>query len=204
MRERGARVHHYLQQYGYPGLFALLAAGVLGLPIPDETLLAMAGWLARRGDLHPVATVAVATAGSLCGLTISFILGRIVGVQVIHRFGPWLHISAARFTRFHTWYQRRGGWLITFGYFVPGFRHVVAIIAGSSALAWRLFLPFAAVGAFLWVTTFISLGYTFGREWQTARLPVRLAMIGLGAGLTAAGVIVARVRRRLARRINAA
>ncbi len=192
--------HNLLHDYGYAGLFALLAAGVVGVPVPDETLLAVAGLLIRRGDFHPAAAWSAAVAGSLCGLSISFILGRTLGYGVIHRFGPWLHISEAQLARFHVWYDRWGRWLITFGYFVPGVRHLVAIVAGASKLSWRVFLPFAATGAVLWVSTFVSLGYSFGRQWQNAGLPVRLGMIGFGTVVSLAGLTAALIRRRRARR----
>ena len=43
---------HWIEQYGYAGLFVLLMLGVLGLPVSDETLLVFAGYLSAKGTLR--------------------------------------------------------------------------------------------------------------------------------------------------------
>ena len=47
--------HHFaywLSHYGYSGLFGLLMFGVIGVPVPEETLLTFAGVLVYRGHLE--------------------------------------------------------------------------------------------------------------------------------------------------------
>ena len=46
----------WLSQWGYAGLFGLLVFGIIGLPIPDETLLVFSGYLVSQGRLHPLFT----------------------------------------------------------------------------------------------------------------------------------------------------
>ena len=41
----------FLIKYSYLGIFAALGLGILGLPIPDETLMALAGFLAFKGTI---------------------------------------------------------------------------------------------------------------------------------------------------------
>ena len=55
----------WVSQYGYAALFALLVLGIVGLPIPDETLLTFAGYLAYRNDLRLSLTLLVGILGSL-------------------------------------------------------------------------------------------------------------------------------------------
>lgn len=51
-------------------------------------------------------------------------------------------------------------------YFIPGVRHLAALVVGSSALSLTVFAPFAYTGALLWSATFIGLGYVAGEEWS--------------------------------------
>ena len=63
-------------RYGYFAIFCLLMLGIVGPLIPDETILVFAGLLARQGKLDYAAVLAAGYAGSLCGITVSYLLGR--------------------------------------------------------------------------------------------------------------------------------
>lgn len=174
----------WLIRYGYAGVFLGLVLGVVGLPIPDETLLTLSGYLAFRGDFRLLPTCAVGFFGSACGITISYLLGRVVGLRLDGRLGRLLHLDRRALERVHIWFARGGKWLLLVGYFIPGVRHLTAIVAGSSKLEAPVFALFAYSGALLWSLTFISIGYRFGGEWRRVfhaisdhRLPV-LAVAG--------------------------
>ncbi len=159
-------VNHLVSQYGYFGIFSLLLLGVLGLPVPDETLLAFAGFLVSRQQLHPVPTLLAAFLGSICGITISYGIGRTLGFYLIHRYGSALHITQDRIDRVHDWFGRVGTWGLLIGYFIPGVRHLTAMAAGTSGLRPVAFAAFAYSGACIWVLTFVSVGYFVGEEWK--------------------------------------
>jgi membrane protein DedA with SNARE-associated domain len=157
---------HWLSQYGYAGVFLGLVLGIVGLPIPDETLLTFSGYLVYRGEFALLPTCAVAFLGSACGITISYTLGRVLEVRLGGRLGRFLHVSPKSLERAHAWFERGGKWLLLLGYFIPGVRHLTAIVAGSSRLEPRAFALFAYSGALLWSLTFIALGYFFGEQWK--------------------------------------
>jgi membrane protein DedA with SNARE-associated domain len=178
-------IAHWIGQYGYFGIFSLLMLGIVGVPVPDETLLTFAGYLVFKGRMHFIPTYAAAVLGSTCGITVSYGLGRSLGVLVIHRYGHSLHITQERLARVHQWFERVGTWSLLVGYFVPGLRHLIAIVAGTSRLRPLLFALFAYTGACVWVLAFVSLGYLGGEEWervlrQIQRHQVTAALIGLG------------------------
>jgi len=156
----------WISQYGYFAVFVLLMLGIVGLPVPDETLLAFSGYLAFKGNLSLPLAFAAAWAGSTCGITISYYLGRTFGLALIHRYGKYLRITEEHVMKAHAWFERVGHWGLTFGYFVPGVRHLTAYAAGMSEVAPRQFALFAYSGGFLWAATFISIGYFLGERWQ--------------------------------------
>src|SRR5258708_15306133 len=80
----------WIAQYGYLAIFSLLVLGIVGLPVPDETLLTFTGYLVYQGHLSLPLAFFCAFAGSACGITLSYILGRTFGLTLIHRYGRYL------------------------------------------------------------------------------------------------------------------
>ena len=158
----------WVTHYGSVSLFFLMMLGIIGLPIPDETLLVFSGYLIFKGTLNPLFTFSMALLGSATGITVSYLLGRIYGLKLIHRYGRYLHLTEARFWKVHNWFERAGRWSLFFGYYIAGVRHLTAMVAGASALEYPVFAGFAYCGAFTWVLTFLSLGYVLGDRWQGA------------------------------------
>ena len=117
--------------------------GIVGLPVPDETLLTFSGYLIFSGHLRPGPALAAALAGSMCGISISYLLGRTFGAALLHRYGRYVHLTEERIAKAHEWFERAGRWGLTFGYFIPGVRHFTAYAAGMSELEPHVFAVFA-------------------------------------------------------------
>ena len=156
----------WISAYGYLGVFVLLMLGIVGLPIPDETLLVFSGYLIFRGKLHPTGVFVAAFSGSASGISISYLLGRLLGLKVVSRYGRFFGATDQRVKRVHDWFAGFGHWALVFGYFVPGVRHFTAMIAGVSGLELASFMLFGYLGALVWVATFLSIGYFFGDNWS--------------------------------------
>jgi membrane protein DedA with SNARE-associated domain len=159
-------VFHWITTYGYGMLFLLLMLGVVGLPVPDETLLLFCGYLISKGQMHRFPAWASAVCGSWCGITLSYTIGRTLGIGVVHRFGKYLHITQERMDNVHRWFDRIGHWALMVGYYIAGVRHFTAIVAGTSGLGFFSFAAYAWTGGLLWVTTFLTLGYYLGENWK--------------------------------------
>ncbi len=157
----------WITHYGYGAIFLLLLLGIVGLPIPDETILGFCGYLIYKGTLHPVPTYLTALAGSWCGITLSYTIGRTLGAGAVSRYGNRLHLTEDRLNRVHQWFNRIGHWALAAGYFIAGLRHLTAIVAGMSKLEFPYFAAYAWSGGAIWVLTFILLGYLFGEQWKT-------------------------------------
>lgn len=163
---------NWIPEYGYPALFLLLMLGIVGLPIPDETLLTFSGYLIFKNQLLWMPTMATAFFGSICGITISYLIGRRLGLFVVRTVGHRLRIGLDDLDKVHAWYMRWGKYTLILSYFVPGVRHLAALVAGSSNLPWVIFMPFASMGALIWSATFLGLGYGLGETWMNASATV--------------------------------
>ena len=182
----------WLSQYGYLAIFGLLVLGIVGLPVPDETMLTFTGYLVYQGHLSLPIALAAAFAGSACGISISYILGRTFGLALIHRYGRYLRITEAHLEKAHAWFRKAGHWSLTFGYFIPGVRHFTAYAAGMSDLEPNIFIRYAYAGAALWACTFIGLGYLLGERWKAVQQNLDHYLIGgaIAGAILAVGYLV--------------
>jgi membrane protein DedA with SNARE-associated domain len=182
-------VFAWVTAHGYGALYLLLALGVVGLPIPDETLLVFTGYLIGRGTLNPVGAFAAAVAGSWTGFSGSALLWRTRGVGAVHRYGKYVHFTEARLAKVHQWFDRIGHWMLFVGYYIIGVRHFTAVVAGMSRVGYPTFIAYAWSGGAVWVATFLTLGYFLGENWrQVAELIHRYVWYG-SVAIIAAGVL---------------
>jgi membrane protein DedA with SNARE-associated domain len=188
-------VLEWLVRYGAPTLFFAQAFGLFGVPIPDELLLTLAGALIRKGQLNGPAAISAAVGGALCGVTLSYGLGRVVGLRVLRQR---IHLNQRALDRAVRWFQRFGVWLLAFGYFVPGVRHVTAILAGSAPLEYPTFARYAYAGGVLWCSVFLGLGFYAGDEWRKVA-PYARAHLPIATIVVAGGMVLFLVARRNAR-----
>jgi membrane protein DedA with SNARE-associated domain len=88
-----------------------------------------------------------------------------------------------------------------FGYFVPGVRHLTALVAGGACLELRLFSMFAYAGAALWSVLFITLGLFVGEQWTAIarRIHVHGWLVALVSAVAVVAFVVYRHRARQAR-----
>ncbi len=155
---------HWIQTYGYLGVFSSLMLGVFGLPVPDETILTFTGFLISKHYLHPVPGVLAALLGSICGVSLSYLVGRTVGFPMLLRYGHHIHITGEKMENVLRWFEKSGKWSLFVAYFLPGVRHLTALTAGASSLRFRVFAPFAFSGGLIWVMSFIGLGWFLGKK----------------------------------------
>jgi membrane protein DedA with SNARE-associated domain len=156
----------FIGHYGYVGIFGSLMLGIIGLPVPDELLLIFSGYLISQGNLNYVLTVLVSMIGSFAGMTVSYLVGQKLGYPLLEKYGAKIHITKEKLAHTHRWFQRFGKFAVTFGYFIPGIRHLTAYFAGIGKWSYGRFFLYAIPGALIWVITFITLGTYLGEHWH--------------------------------------
>jgi membrane protein DedA with SNARE-associated domain len=95
------------------------------------------------------------------------------------------------------WFDRFGRWSLTFGYFVPGLRHAVAILAAGVGVSFPEFALFAYLGALAWVSSYVLVGFVLGEDWHSAVdvLHRHLTLFGLAVTGIVAVLLTYRVWR---------
>jgi membrane protein DedA with SNARE-associated domain len=159
-------VLHFIEHYGYIGLFVAQVLGIVGIPLPDELLMGFAGFLISKGELRYVPTLLVAFLGSVGGMSLSFFIGHRFGIPLLERYGRKIAITPEKLEKAEKWFCRFGKFAVTFGYFIPGIRHFTALSAGIGKWPYRSFLLYALPGGLAWVGLFVTLGATLQEHWQ--------------------------------------
>jgi membrane protein DedA with SNARE-associated domain/membrane-associated phospholipid phosphatase len=175
--------------YALVGVFAFLETGAfVGLVIPGETALLVGGVVAGQGKISILAVIGIAWAAAVAGDVASFMLGRRLGRGFLVRHGPRLRITEQRLEQVEAFFQRHGGPTILIGRFIGIVRAIAPFIAGSSGMRFRRFIPYDIVGAGLWATALLMLGYIF---WHSFAQAADIAKQGAFALAVVLGVLVA-------------
>jgi membrane protein DedA with SNARE-associated domain len=167
----------WIAQYGYSAIFFLLIGGIVGVPVPDQLVLVISGYLVLTHSLSLVPTLLAAVLGSVIGISLSYAIGRGSG-SYLSRNG----FAAARLEKAKQWFERFGGWTLVIGYFIPGIRNLIGFTSGMMRLKLRHFAPYAYAGAVLSSVTCVLAGYFLGAQadWVLASAS-RLALVSVAA-----------------------
>ena len=158
-------------QWGYLLLFIgamLESAAFMGLVIPGESLVLLAGFLAAQGLLDLDVLITVVAVGAAVGDSIGYEMGRRMGRPALVHYGSRFGLTSARIARADTFFARHGSKAVFLGRFVGFARALVPFLAGSSRMPYGKFLPYNVLGAALWSLAVTLLGYFLGASWQTA------------------------------------
>ncbi len=153
-----------LQHYGIWAIGFLLLVEDFGIPVPGETILIAGAIYAGAGKLNVVAVGVTAFIAATLGDNIGFAIGHFGGRALALRWGKYVFLTEERLNRAEKFFGRHGGKIISIARFIDGLRQANGIIAGISGMHWRRFLAFNALGAALWVGTWVSLGYLAGNH----------------------------------------
>lgn len=184
-----------LLRYGLFAVFIALVLTSVGLPIPEDVSLAVAGVLARTGHATLWQAILVGYVGVLTGDVIAYSLGRRVG---LHPTG-WLGrlFGEAQIERILKYYRRFGDYTIVVARNIPGMRFPAFFFSGATGVPFARFLLLDGLAAIVTTGVWIGIGWYVGDridEFTGLFGNVRWGLT-LG-GLSVAGFIIYRLLRR--------
>lgn len=160
-------LRNYLTHWGYWAVGAALLLENAGLPVPGETILLLASFLAYSE--HKLALpwiIVVGVCSATLGDNAGFAIGSYGGRPLLERYQRTLHIRPSVIARGEELFARYGAATIFVARFIAGLRIIAGPLAGVLRMPWRKFLVFNFLGAVLWVSVIASVGYLFGKHWD--------------------------------------
>ena len=197
---------HLIASYGYWAVFALVGLESLGIPLPGETALIIAG--AYAGSTHNLsawAVFAVASAAAIIGDNAGFWIGRKGGYRLARAYGPKIRLDEGKLKIARYLFDTHGPKVVFFGRFTAVLRTYAAFLARASRMSWRRFLPANAAGGIVWAGVYTIASYFAGDTLRrlSGTISVVLTVVGVLA-VVAVGLVIRRQMRRLAPRAEAA
>ncbi|HYL10149.1 MAG TPA: VTT domain-containing protein [Candidatus Acidoferrales bacterium] len=171
----------FLARHGYSVVFVWVFGEQLGLPVPAVPLLLAAGALAGSGQMNLLAVAALAMVAAMASDSLWFQLGRRKGIKVLQLLCRISLEPDSCVRRTEGAFEKHGAKSLLIAKFVPGLNAAAPPLAGIFHMSRARFLLFDALGAALWVGTFIGLGYLFTN--QISRVAGQA--VRLGGGLLA-------------------
>ena len=190
-----------IDAWGYGAIFLIVVLGNVGLPVPEETVLTVGGYLAWQGQLRFPVVLIVAIVSAVAGDSMGYWLGRRDGQRILGRF---IAAAPGRVERMQRFVVRHGMLAVFVARFVPGLRVMAGPLAGSSGLGPARFVIANLIGAVVYVPVVVgagyAVGYGLGHHIERLRRAVgdadRLVLIALALAAVAAWVVLVRRGRR--------
>lgn len=181
-------VRTFVADYGYWAVAVALLCENAGLPVPGETALLVASFLAySEHKLSLGWIIVIATCACTLGDNLGYALGHYGGRPLLERYRDFFHIPESTQKRGEALFERYGTATIFLARFIFGMRVIAGPLAGVLRMRWRAFTLFNFLGAVTWVSVIATAGYLFGQHW---RLMVRqlnrfnvVVLIAVGAGI---------------------
>jgi membrane protein DedA with SNARE-associated domain len=148
-----------ISHWGYVAIFVFILLGNLGVPVPEESILVLAGYLVWQGKLRLPLVLVVGILSAIAGDNLGYWIGRRYGQKVIERYGRWVLLTPARLEATRRFVTRYGGIGVFAARFIAGLRFLASPLAGSVGLRPLTFFAANALGAVIYVPTMVAIGY---------------------------------------------
>jgi len=179
-----------LGHWGYAAIFIVVVLGNVGVPLPEETVLALSGYLVWRGDMRLSVVLVVGIVSAVVGDNLGYWLGRRYGRNVLARYAHWVLGHPERLDSMASFVARRGSFAVFVARFIPGVRFTAGPLAGGLGMRFAPFFVANVLGAVAYVPVIVAAGYAIGYglgEYveqirrvvgQVERLVVVVALVG--------------------------
>src|SRR3954454_2722299 len=143
---------HVIRDLGLAGVFLLVFADAIGIPIAAAAIMLFAGFDVSQGHLSLVGVMIAGTLGDVVGSLVAYGIGAWGGHELLERHGRKLHITPAKVDRAHGWFERHGAPVIAVGRNLPFIRTFISYPAGIARMNLRTFTVATLIGGAVMAT----------------------------------------------------
>jgi len=152
--------------WGYLGIFIMMAIESSFIPFPSEIVLIPAGYLASQGEMNIWMIMISALSGSMVGAFINYFIAFTLGRTILEKYGKYFFIKQATLVKMDTYFLKHGAISTFTGRLIPGIRQLISIPAGLCKMNLVKFSAYTALGAGIWALILTLLGYFIGENQE--------------------------------------
>ena len=161
-----------MEQFGYFGVFFLIAVENIFPPIPSEVILLFGGFMTTFTKLNVVGVIIASTLGSLLGAIVLYYIGKILNKErlkkiVSGKIGKVLRLKVSDIESADHWFDTKGNKTVFFCRFIPVIRSLISIPAGMSEMPMKKFLIYTTLGSLIWNAALTIAGSIVGENWTS-------------------------------------
>ena len=161
-----------INQFGYLGVFLLIAIENIFPPIPSEVILLFGGFMTTYTSLNIFGMSIASTLGSLIGAIVLYLIGKFFNKErlkaiVSSKVGKILRLKNEDIDKADNWFETKGNKTVFFCRFIPIVRSLISIPAGMSEMAMGKFLVYTITGSLIWNVVLIVMGSIVGENWTS-------------------------------------
>jgi len=150
--------------WGYMGIFIMMAIESSFIPFPSEIVMIPAGYLAQKGEMNLVFVLLAGFAGSMIGAWVNYLLAMSLGRKFLYAYGHYFFMKPHTLNKMERFFKKHGAVSTFTGRLIPGIRQLISIPAGLSKMSFPLFSLYTFLGAAIWSTVLVLLGYFLGEN----------------------------------------
>jgi len=172
--------------WGYSAIFFIVILGSVGIPVPEEAIMFLAGLLVWEKKLELSVVLIVGFLSTVSGDNLGYWAGRTYGRATIERYGQKLFISSERLDAMQNFVNRHGQVAVFLARFIPGLRFLAGPLTGIAGMPFPRFFLANIAGAAVYVPLTVAFGLGFGEyihwlEGYLAKADIILAAIMMTA-----------------------
>ena len=164
LAELSSWVYTTVVELGYLGIFIMMSIESSFIPFPSEIVMIPAGFAASQGEMNIVLVLLAAFAGSMIGAWINYFLAMTLGRKFLYAYGHYFFMKPQTLDKMERFFQAHGAVSTFTGRLIPGIRQLISIPAGLSKMSFSLFSLYTFLGAAIWSTILVLLGYFLGEN----------------------------------------
>ena len=159
-----------MNNFGYFGVFLMIALENVFPPIPSEVILLFGGFMTTYTSLTIVGVIVSSTLGAVLGAIILYYIGKILNKERLKKIitskpGKILRLKPEDIDKADNWFDTKGNKTVFFCRFIPLIRSLISIPAGMSEMPMKKFLLYTTAGTAIWNTALTTAGSIVGEKW---------------------------------------
>lgn len=167
---------------GLPVASLLMAMESMIFPVPSEFIMPPLGMAVHQGHFSWEMALLAASAGSLFGSLVSYVIGYYGGHPLVRKIGKWFLLNEEHLDLTTKWFNRWGSITVFISRFLPVIRHFISIPAGVAQMKLWKFCLYTVVGATMWNAFLLWIGWKLESHWETVlkyRRPLDAGMVAM-------------------------
>jgi len=150
--------------WGYLGIVIMMAVESSFIPFPSEIVMIPAGYLASKEELSLTLVLLSGFGGSMIGAWVNYFLAMSLGRKFLYAYGHYFFMKPETLNKMERFFKEHGAVSTFTGRLIPGIRQLISIPAGLSKMSFSLFSLYTFLGAAIWSTILVLLGFYLGEN----------------------------------------